>query len=203
MGFFTQREHAESNKPTDDTEGKIREFAGRGYASRRRAPAHDVPLPERPENYAPRWRPSENDRVDGNAGRLLEKMTADATKQVDRLLVELRAHRERLLSDAARVQRDLVDYARLSQSTMQSTKIIAESLTHWNRTRQAPSIGKAEEHERAPAGAFVQPSEDLAAAQPEAPADPDNASGESCEVFDTPDLSADHAGAETTRATEP
>ena len=130
MGFFTQRERADLNKPTHDMEGKIPEFVRRDYAPRRRAPEHDASRVEPPENYAPRWRPSENNRVDGNAGRRLEQMSADAIDQIDRLLVELRAHRERLLTEGAHVQRALVEYARFCQSTMQSTKIIAESLTH-------------------------------------------------------------------------
>jgi hypothetical protein len=52
--------------------------------------------------------------------------------EIDNLIVELQMQREKLLSESARVQRDIVEFARLSQSTMQSTKIIAESLVYWN-----------------------------------------------------------------------
>jgi len=186
MGFFTQRDHGELNRQTV-IETKFRELAGQSYNSPRRAPAHDAPPPgEPPQNYAARWRAS--DRVDDNADRMLGQMIADAIKQIDRLLVELQAHRKRLLSEAARVERDLIDYATLSQSTMQSTKIITESLTHWNRTRNAPGIGaiNIKEHDLSsaetfvpgvqPGGAtFVQPAEDsgLTAVQPEPPAGAD------------------------------
>jgi len=198
MGFFTQREHAELNQPRDRTEGKIREFVGRGYTPRRQVAAHDAPPFESPENYAPRWLASEKDREDGNVGRLLEQMTADAIEQIDRLLVELHARRKRMLSEAARIQRDLVDYATLSQSTMQSTKIIAESLTHWNRTRNAPGMGEADEQDRTRAGAFEELRDDsgLTAAQPETPAVTDSASSETPEVSNSPEC-PDHRGAET------
>jgi hypothetical protein len=192
MGFFTQREHAELNRPT-----VVRNFDGRSYTSPRRAPAHDArPPDEPPEYYAPRSR-VEKDRVDGNADRLLEQMTADAIKQIDRLLVELQAHRKRLLSEAARVQQDLIDFATMSQSTMQSTKIITETLTHWNRIRNAPDVGDAKEHDRNSAATFVQPAEEsgLTAAQPETPVGADSASGETPEVSDSPDLSAGTNGA--------
>jgi hypothetical protein len=38
-----------------------------------------------------------------------------------------------LHDEGARVQRELAEYAHLSQSAMQSTKIIAESLAQWKR----------------------------------------------------------------------
>jgi hypothetical protein len=159
MGFFTQRDQGELNRQTV-IEAKFREFVGQSYNSPRRAPAHDAPPPgEPPQDCAPRWRASEKDRVDGNADRMLGQMTADAIKQIDRLLVELQAHRKRLLSEAARVERDLIDYAALSQSTMQSTKIITESLTHWNRIRNASGTGEAKGHDRISA-AFVQSADD-------------------------------------------
>ncbi len=42
--------------------------------------------------------------------------------------------------EAARVQREIVEYATLSQAALQSTKIIAESLTHWKKVPDAPSL---------------------------------------------------------------
>jgi hypothetical protein len=193
MGFFTQREHAELNQRRDRTEGNT--------SPRRVAAHHDAPQFESRGNYAPRWSASEKNRADGDAGRLLEQMTADAIEQIDRLLVELQARRKRLLSEAARVQRDLVDYATLSQSTMQSTKIIAESLTHWNRIRNAPRMGESDEQDRTSAGAFeLCEDSGFTAAQPETPAGTDSASGETPEASNSPEC-PDHTGAETNGAT--
>jgi hypothetical protein len=198
MGFFTQRDPPEPNRPTV-VEGKFREFAGRSYNPSRRAPAHDAPPRDEPsQSYAPQSR-AEKDRVNGNADRLLGQMTSDAIKQIDRLLVELQAHRQRLLSEAARVQKDLVEYATLSQSTMQSTKIITGSLTHWNRNRDAPGVAK--ERDRASTGTFAQTGDasSLTAAQPETPAGTESARGEAPEASNSPEC-PDHTGAETKEA---
>jgi hypothetical protein len=41
--------------------------------------------------------------------------------------------RERLEDEGERVQREIVEYATLSQAAMQSTKIIARSVSHLKR----------------------------------------------------------------------
>jgi hypothetical protein len=46
-------------------------------------------------------------------------------------MTELRTLREMLQSEGARVQREIAEYAHLSQSAMQSTKVITESLAKW------------------------------------------------------------------------
>jgi hypothetical protein len=40
------------------------------------------------------------------------------------------------------VQREIIQYANLSQAAMQSTKIIAESLTNWKAVPGVPSAGE-------------------------------------------------------------
>ena len=52
-------------------------------------------------------------------------------ERLDRLMGELHTLRELLQSEGARVQREITEYAHLSQSAMQSTKIITESLAKW------------------------------------------------------------------------
>ena len=49
-------------------------------------------------------------------------------QDIDGLISELQILRETLQEQGVRVQRNLAEYAHLSQSAMQSTKIIAESL---------------------------------------------------------------------------
>ena len=58
-------------------------------------------------------------------------MAGTSVQEVDRLIGELQQLRELLHQEGARVQREITEYAHLSQSAMQSTKIIAESLSHW------------------------------------------------------------------------
>ena len=48
--------------------------------------------------------------------------------------------RDALHSEAARVQREIVQYSTLTQATMQSTKIIAESLTQLKKGPDASTL---------------------------------------------------------------
>ncbi len=75
----------------------------------------------------------QGDNTDGemtatNLSTLLRRVSGSSTRQIDNLIGELRTLREKLQSDGDRVQRDIVEYAALSQSVMQLTKIVAESV---------------------------------------------------------------------------
>jgi len=59
-------------------------------------------------------------------------------QEIDALIAELRRRRENLLSEGARVQREIIEYAKLSQSAMQSTKIITQRLSSLKKTPDAP-----------------------------------------------------------------
>jgi hypothetical protein len=102
------------DEPTaNEVEGEIREFVRRDVATLRRHPEADSEL------------------VANNIGSLLQRVAGTSVQEVDRLIAELQALRELLNKEGARVQREIVEYANLSQSAMQSTKIIAESLAKW------------------------------------------------------------------------
>ena len=103
-------------------EGEIREFVRRDIATFRR----------QPEN--------ESEVVANNIGTLLQRVAGTSVKEIDKLIVELQTLRDMLHSESTRVQREIVEFATLSQAAMQSTKIIAESLTHWKRVPDAPSM---------------------------------------------------------------
>src|SRR5262245_9055587 len=94
-------------------EGEIREFVRRDGPGLRRAPESDSEL------------------VAHNISTLLQRVAGTSVQEVDRLIAELQQLRELLHQEGARVQREITEYAHLSQSAMQSTKIIAESLSHW------------------------------------------------------------------------
>jgi hypothetical protein len=96
-----------------EVEGEIREFVRRDGAVLRRAPDSDGEL------------------VANNIGVLLQRVSGSSVHEIDRLISELQTLRELLQSEGARVQREIAEYAHLSQSAMQSTKIIAESLAQW------------------------------------------------------------------------
>ena len=104
-------------------EGEIREFVRRDVASQRR-------------------QPDEGKAVADNISSLLQRVSVNSVQEIDRLISDLQVLRNRLHEEGERVQREIVEYATLSQAAMQSTKIIAESLSHWKRVPDAPSISE-------------------------------------------------------------
>ena len=123
MTLIKSRESAEIDKAVEtEVEGEIREFVRRDVATLRRQPEND------------------SEMVASNIGSLLQRVAGTSVQEIDKLIGELQTLREMLHNEGARVQREIVEYATLSQAAMQSTKIIAESLTHWKKVPDAPSI---------------------------------------------------------------
>ena len=127
MAFVKASEKAaepvEAAKPVDtQVEGEIREFVRRDVATLRRQPESD------------------SEMVASNIGNLLQRVAGTSVKEIDKLIAELQTLREMLQSEGARVQREIVEYASLSQAAMQSTRIIAESLSSWKKVPDAPSM---------------------------------------------------------------
>ena len=96
-------------------EAEICEFVRRDGASLRRAPETDSEL------------------VANGVVTLLQRVAGTSMQDIDGLISELQILRETLQEQGVRVQRNLAEYAHLSQSAMQSTKIIAESLAQWRQ----------------------------------------------------------------------
>jgi hypothetical protein len=113
MTVIKSRELAELDNSTESAvEGEIREFVRRD-STLRRSPEADSEV------------------VANNIGTLLQRVAGASVQEIDRLMGELHTLRELLQSEGARVQREITEYAHLSQSAMQSTKIITESLAKW------------------------------------------------------------------------
>ena len=66
-------------------------------------------------------------------GSLIQRVAANSVQEIDQLISYLRTLRERLHDEGERVRREIVEFATLSQAAMQSTKLIAESLSHLKR----------------------------------------------------------------------
>jgi hypothetical protein len=123
MTLIKSREPAEQTKPAEsELDGEIREFVRRDVATLRRNPESDSEI------------------IAGNISSLLQRVAGTSVQEIDKLIGELQTLRDMLATEGARVQREIVEYATLSQAAMQSTKIIAESLTHWKKIPDAPSI---------------------------------------------------------------
>jgi hypothetical protein len=71
---------------------------------------------------------------------LLREVSLHSTREVDRLIDDLKRLREKLETQGNRVHRDIVEYASLSQSVVQLTKIVSEGMTHVKRVPDAPGI---------------------------------------------------------------
>jgi hypothetical protein len=66
--------------------------------------------------------------VASNLAELLNRAALSSVQEIDHVMSHLQLLREKVSGDAARVQRDLVEYATLAQSALQTTKVISESL---------------------------------------------------------------------------
>ena len=102
------------DQPTETAmEGEIREFLRRDGVNLRRAPDTDSEV------------------VASNISALLQRVSGASVQEIDRLMAELETLRNHLHSESTRVQREITEFAHLSQSAMQSTRIIVESLASW------------------------------------------------------------------------
>jgi len=124
MALRKARYIAEHNEPAEtELEGEIREFVSRDVVSN---------VGRRPEN--------ETELVASNINSVLQRVTATSVQEIDALISELESSRDMLHSEAARVQREIVQYSTLIQGALHSTKIIAESLTQWKKVPDAQTL---------------------------------------------------------------
>jgi len=124
MSFLKTRESADIETSAEtEMEGEIRDFVRRDVATS---------LRRQPE--------SDSEVVATNIGALLQRVAGTSVQEIEKLIGELQTLRDMLQTEAQRVQREIVEYATLSQAAMQSTKIIAESLTQWKKVPDAPSL---------------------------------------------------------------
>jgi hypothetical protein len=122
--IFQTPDTAEYDQSADaQVEGEIREFVSRDVVTK---------LGRQPEN--------ESEIAAGNINSVLQRATATTVHEIDKLIAELEASRDKLHSEGARVQREIIQYATFTQATLQSTKIIAESLMQWKQAPTAPTV---------------------------------------------------------------
>jgi hypothetical protein len=122
--IFQTRDTAEYDQSAEtQVEGEIREFVSRDVVTK---------LGRQPDN--------ESELVAGNLNSVLQRASATTVREIDKLIAELEASRDKLHSEAARVQREVIQYATFTQATLQSTKIIAESLMQWKQAPTAPTM---------------------------------------------------------------
>jgi len=74
------------------------------------------------------------------ASTIISQVSLASTREIDRLIDDLKTLRDKLEKDGDRIQTDIVEYASLSQSAVQLTKIVTDSVAHVKRTSGAPSV---------------------------------------------------------------
>jgi hypothetical protein len=167
MGFFTPRERAELGESLEPKiPRKIREPIRRDFAPRR----------------TPRTHEPAGQSVASQIGAVMQRVSDSSLQEIDDLIAALKRRREKLLSETARMQREIIEYAKLNQSTMQSAKVITESLGYLKGIPDAPQVAELDVEEvsdedrgESVAEASAQPSEDHGASDDqaaEAAADP-------------------------------
>ncbi len=75
---------------------------------------------------------SANEKIDA----LIRQIAGDSMDQIDRVIRDLERLRDMMRSEGQRISGEIVDYARINQSTTTAMKVITESLQQWKRAPQ-------------------------------------------------------------------
>src|SRR5215469_6342524 len=78
------------------------------------------------------------DDTGDHASNFIGRIALESTREIDRLIDDLRRLRGKLEDEGNRVQRDVADYNSLSQSVIQLTQIVSDSMTHVRTFSDAP-----------------------------------------------------------------
>jgi len=73
------------------------------------------------------------------ASSLMDRVTLESTLEIDRLIDDLQRLRSKLEVEGNRVRRDIADHSTLSQSVIQLTKIVSDSMAQVKMVSDAPS----------------------------------------------------------------
>jgi hypothetical protein len=123
MRWLQSHEHAQVNEGADafsKLEGEIRQVVRR-----------DATAPRVPQG-------SDNELAD--VGSLLQGESGTSVQEIENLIAELQILKDKLQNEAARVQREVMGYATLTQDARQSLRIISESLRSWKGDPAAPRV---------------------------------------------------------------
>lgn len=111
MSFIKQRETADPDKPEVEIEGNIRELVRQNSTKMREVGGH-------------------SEVTANNLSSLLGRVSENSTREIDTLIGKLQTLRDQLHGDCRRVEREIVEYAALSQWAAQLREIIANGITH-------------------------------------------------------------------------
>lgn len=72
--------------------------------------------------------PRRTEEVNEQVATTVERVAFETTREIDRLMDDLHKLRSKLENDGNRIQRDIAEYVALSQSVVQLTKIVSDSM---------------------------------------------------------------------------
>jgi len=108
----------------------------------------ELPANTEPEEKIPASAPeglrspqAESEVVADSISSLINRVAGSSVQEIDRLIAELHTLRNLLHHEGARVQREITEYARLSQSAMQTTNVIAENIAKFTIGADATNQG--------------------------------------------------------------
>jgi hypothetical protein len=84
------------------------------------------------QNSPPRRSLEDGEVAANNMSVFLQRVAGFSVAEIDRIVEDLHNLREVLQSEGERVQREIAEYSHLTQSAIQSTKIITETLANAN-----------------------------------------------------------------------
>lgn len=113
----------EDRTASNEFEGEIREFIRR-----------DVTMRRQPDPLTG----TQSDNGSENLSSLIERVSAATVVEIDRVIGELQNIRSLLHSEGDRVRREITGYAGLSQSTVATMKVIADTLSQLKPGMQVP-----------------------------------------------------------------
>jgi hypothetical protein len=119
MSILKARRLPLSNKP--ELEGSIRELVRR-------------------ESSAIRQAGDNSEQAARELASLVQRISGGSTREVDHLINGLTNLRQKLDDEAMRIRSDIIEFASLSQSVMQLTKIVSDGVTQVAKVPDPPGI---------------------------------------------------------------
>ena len=117
MSYWTGRERSVSRPSIDEKrQTRSRELSHEEFGSQRRPANTDI-------------------------SSLLQQLREGPVRMIDAVIAELEHQREAIVGESKRMQREMIAYTKLSQSTMASTKEISETLANFAK-HDAPAMNE-------------------------------------------------------------
>jgi len=117
----TPAEHDEG--PAEQVEAAIREFVRQDVTQVRRPAAGDGSA-----------------EVATNINSLVQRVAGSSLREMQNVIWELENLRDFLQSEGERVQREISNYAQITQAAMSSTRTIADSMVHWKKVAESKRV---------------------------------------------------------------